>query len=492
SEKSPFEFSPSGLISTSYDMTSSHNKQHLHAVVRFFKIILGTSLADGEIRLPKYFTRKYENGMSNPVFLKPPDGTEWKIYWTKHDGETWFQKGWKEFATYYSLDHGHLLFFEYEGTSYFDVHIFGKSAVEINYPSHGNHDGNSSIMQIIDDSVEIVDEKFSCQKTRVKSRVLSLQPCEKMKNNTTTNDERCPNGVNLHQDVQTRSTSSQEEKIIMKRKLDEDEGKSIFHTECPKVEKLTSTVLQKATTFRSDHPYFMLVMKPSFINGDYLKIPPQFSEQYLKITRAVVLLEVLDGRSWPVIYSASRICGGWQKFASENNLNVGNVCFFELIQKIQGLAFKVSIFQGADKPSCPVSQGGTSSQRSSGLKSHFKSKDLTTIALEEASKFTSENPFFLVTLTCTKENIIRRPHVPSNFVRKYLLKEEKMMKIQFRKKVSPVKLVFSKYGATGTLSCGWGSFARKNKLQLGDVCIFELLNREEALLHLHVFRGHSE
>jgi len=43
----------------------------------------------------------------------------------------------------------------------------------------------------------------------------------------------------------------------------EEEGKGIFNTECPKVEQLTSTTLKKATTFR-------LVMKPSFINGEYL------------------------------------------------------------------------------------------------------------------------------------------------------------------------------------------------------------------------------
>ncbi|KAH1042571.1 hypothetical protein AAZX31_09G106300 [Glycine max] len=337
-------------------MTSACNKNPKPIAVRFFKNIFRASLAHGLLKLPTIFTKKYGDGMSNPVSLKSPDSTRWKIYWTKHDGEIWFQKGWKEYATYYGLDHGHLLFFEYEGTSHFNVHIFDTSAVEIDYPSNGTHHGkDSSHVEISDDPVEILDEKFSCQKTREKSTVSSPQPTKKMKAGLTTNVKKRPNVVNLHRHVQIRSIKSQKAKFV-KHELDEDESRGIFHTERPKGEQLTSTALNRATAFRSENPSFKLVMNPSFIYGDYLEIPPEFAEIYLKKTHAVVILEVLEGRTWPVICSAPTITGGWHKFASENHLNVGDVCVFELIQKIQGLAFKVSIFRGAEEPSCPISQ----------------------------------------------------------------------------------------------------------------------------------------
>ncbi|KAG5012650.1 hypothetical protein JHK82_024796 [Glycine max] len=483
-------------------MTSARNKHPLPPAVHFVKIILTTSLADG-ILLPKKFTRKYGDGMSNPVFLKPADGTEWKIHYTKHGGEIWFQKGWKEFATYYSLDHGHLLFFEYEGTSHFDVHIFDSSALEIDYPSHGTHEGKDNLVEISDDSVEILGEQFSCQNTRGSSP----QPCKKMKNSITTNVERSPNVVNLHQHVPTISNSSQKA-TFMKQMLDEDDGIGIFNTEYPKVEQSTSTALKKASTFRSEHPFFRLVMKPSFINGYYLEIPPQFAERYLKKTHAIVILEILDGRTWSVICSATRLTEGWQKFASENNLNVGDVCVFELIQKIQGLCFKVSIYQGAEEPICPISQGGTSSQRSSQVKSRSKLKILTIryIALKRASKFTSENPFFMVTLTTKLKSIITRDvvsdediydlmqHVPMDFVRKHLVNvKQKLMMIHFRKKLWPVRFVVRESSTvSGNLSTGWAWFVRENELQRGDVCIFELFNREDATFDAHVFRGHRE
>jgi len=65
----------------------------------------------------------------------------------------------------------------------------------------------------------------------------------------------------------------------------------------------------------------------------------------------------MDGRSWPVILSGPRITAGWPNFASENNLKVDDVCVFELITKIQSLAFRVSIIPSAGKPSTPILHG---------------------------------------------------------------------------------------------------------------------------------------
>jgi len=61
-------------------------------------------------------------------------GNEWKVNWTKQNGEVWFEKGWKEFVEHYSLDQGRLIFFKYEGTSQIDVLILDQSALEIDYP----------------------------------------------------------------------------------------------------------------------------------------------------------------------------------------------------------------------------------------------------------------------------------------------------------------------------------------------------------------------
>ncbi|KAK7310190.1 hypothetical protein RJT34_07529 [Clitoria ternatea] len=411
------------------------NKHHFSTSVFFFKIILRTSLADTKLKLTKSFTRKYGGGISNPLFLKPPDGTEWEICWTKNDGEVWFQKGWEEFAKYYSLDHGHLLLFEYKGPSNFDVHIFDTSALEIDYPYRCTHDGKGYNS---DDSVEIL-EQSPCQKNLVRSTVSSANP-------------------------------SLQNSLRFNFSEEGDEG--ICNTECPKVEQLGSTkisvALRKASTLKPKHPSFMLVMKPPFVNGEYLKVPQHFAEKYLKKRHAVVLLEVLDGRSWPVIYSDLRISMGWQKFASENNLNVGDVCVFELIHKIQGLCFKVSIFGNGEGSSCPISQAGN--------------------AVEDAKKFTSKNPTFMVRITHSSSMV----RVPGFFVREYFADNKKNVKIRFKKKLWHVRFVLDvDRRGQGRLCGGWTSLARESELEAGDVCIFELINREDAVFDVHIFRGHT-
>ncbi|WVY97237.1 hypothetical protein V8G54_029388 [Vigna mungo] len=95
---------------------------------RFFKIIVDTTLREGKIMIPKEFTRKYGGRLLNPLFLKVPDGIEWELCWTKDSaGNVWLEKGWMEFATYYSLGYGHLVTFKCQQTCTLELqhhHLF--------------------------------------------------------------------------------------------------------------------------------------------------------------------------------------------------------------------------------------------------------------------------------------------------------------------------------------------------------------------------------
>jgi hypothetical protein len=85
--------------------------------------------------IPRSFVKKYGKELSNPVTLILPNGDKWKINWIKRDHDMWFKNGWEKFAQHYSMSFGHFLVFRFEKVSQFQVMIFDKSALEINYLS---------------------------------------------------------------------------------------------------------------------------------------------------------------------------------------------------------------------------------------------------------------------------------------------------------------------------------------------------------------------
>ncbi|XP_024030337.1 B3 domain-containing transcription factor VRN1-like, partial [Morus notabilis] len=141
-------------------------------------------------QIPNRIVNKCGGTLSIPVLLKLPCGLKWKVRLTKCDGKVWIDKGWRDFLKYYSLGHGDLLVFKYEGNSQFHVLIFDKSTTEIDYPSNPNwivkHNIGRSQPQEVkeeedDDSVEILESFSPFPKRREKSQLTCSWPRKRMK-----------------------------------------------------------------------------------------------------------------------------------------------------------------------------------------------------------------------------------------------------------------------------------------------------------------------
>ena len=118
--------------------------------------------------------RLYGDDLSSTVLLKVPTGATWKVELVKRDGHIWLQNGWQEFIKYYSLAHGSFLVFEYNQRNCdFNVIIFDKSALEIDYPSIvSNGDNNKPSVEETDQSdasVEILSQFSPSLKKKKKS-----------------------------------------------------------------------------------------------------------------------------------------------------------------------------------------------------------------------------------------------------------------------------------------------------------------------------------
>ncbi|KAK7814595.1 b3 domain-containing protein rem19 [Quercus suber] len=64
------------------------------------------------------------------------------------------------------------------------------------------------------------------------------------------------------------------------------------------------------------------------------------------------------------------------------------------------------------------------------------------------------------------------------------------VKLQVVDQLWPMKLYIYEWsvGSSCVVSAGWSAFARENTLQVGDVCIFERIMRDDVVLKVHIFR----
>ncbi|KAK9115638.1 hypothetical protein Sjap_014585 [Stephania japonica] len=133
------------------------------------------------------------------------------------------------------------------------------------------------------------------------------------------------------------------------------DGKSRFHVlifDMSGVEQ-SDVAVEDAISFKSRNPYFISVIKSSYVNGNFMNMPVDFVKKHLPGGLPNIKLQVPDGRLWEVGFSSYmaqiRISKGWAAFMHGTNLQIGDVCVFELIDTTVALVMKVHIFPASNK-----------------------------------------------------------------------------------------------------------------------------------------------
>ncbi|BFG38999.1 hypothetical protein CerSpe_252730 [Prunus speciosa] len=280
----------------------------------FLKIVVQQALQDGKLKIPKMVVMEYGDLMADKIFLEVPDGAVWPVKLTRPcNGEIWMQKGWPEFAKFYSLKHGCLLIFRYEGEhSHFRVRIFMRNTLELEYFSSSTDDeaeGNSN-------------------------------PSSETEGQGNKHDrEKRTHGA----DHGGKSTAS------------EAPLRTFAKTE------LEDLAYSKALSFKSNNPFFVMKMHLSYLST-HLPISVPFANKHIcarGVSSDVTLQISNDERSWPVKCITTVYNGrprtrfhsfGWGAFVKDNHLEEGDACVFELINKgPDKIAFKVGIFRVEDE-----------------------------------------------------------------------------------------------------------------------------------------------
>ncbi|KAF5195836.1 hypothetical protein FRX31_014579, partial [Thalictrum thalictroides] len=104
-------------------------------------------------------------------------------------------------------------------------------------------------------------------------------------------------------------------------------------------------ITQAASSFTTDCPFFRVYMTPSYVNSKYMPLPITFYKEHLQGLRGITLQVSNSKKKWPVNlnpYDTSVRMTGVSKFLSESSIKIGDICFFELINK-KNYVLKVTI-----------------------------------------------------------------------------------------------------------------------------------------------------
>lgn len=252
-----------------------------------------------------------------------------------------------------------------------------------------------------------------------------------------------------------------------------------------------------ARKFDSKHPFFEMVIPRSYMNC--LSLPVGFIKQHIQEDKGMATLR-FSGESWPVkllSYTQTRkilsgythdtrvfFTTGWTAFARETHMRMGNICVFELIDR-DDVVFQVSNFSSA---------GGIeqSTCRASCSEPDFHSPTLlrSLASPELASDIDTERPFFKRVIPRSYMNCLG---VPVGFAKQHIQENQQTATLLYSDRSWTVKLVRS-YGRTrqipGTFfSAGWGAFARETHVRAGNICVFELIDRNAAVFQVSISSG---
>ncbi|KAI5397251.1 hypothetical protein KIW84_063173 [Lathyrus oleraceus] len=242
-----------------------------------------------------------------------------------------------------------------------------------------------------------------------------------------------------------------------------------------------------------ENPSFEIKMTPSSIQNYRLRIPTEFSREYLNKFKGTATIRVGEDRAMKVkmkfddIYNRSLVSAGWNKIIIKYKLQTNDVCIFEMIQ-LQPPSFAVTIIRGEEHPS-PKKLKGYKEGKS--CDSIAKRKDLGETSrscpklhvLEDNSEdnsVTEHNSFEIVVNSSY-------PYVPNEFMNRHIGCHGKFVELKVEEKCWFVKVNY--YPKQSKLYAGWRKFMKECKLETGDICFFELVDENKYVFKVSFGRN---
>lgn len=355
-------------------------------------------------QIPSLFVKRYLQeyapkvaGMKLPnkaVSLEGPSGKLWPVSICGPRLSSFgFKTGWRKFAIDHSLAVGDVIVFKKISNDHFVVQIFGKFGLEKAFCDHSDiktyHGKRKDRQEAKADCSKELNKKLKTgnlvsnvhNKENVValcSRKLASKPCKKKDAMVKSNSfDMCTDGFMVldeeqrgparelfpedkaladatsqhHQSI-THSLPSQQiaEGLRVPKKMSEEKVTKLYivvSQRRPVSQAEKEKALNAAKAFKTNQPAFKkIMMKSNVYKGFWLSFPSSFAAEYLPSEIQPVTLMNPAGKEWRAKLLGCRsnpgLSGGWKRFSIDNQLEEGDVCIFELIDRMK-LCFKVHI-----------------------------------------------------------------------------------------------------------------------------------------------------
>eukprot|EP01018_Ginkgo_biloba_P005492 Gb_37791 [translate_table: standard] len=314
----------------------THTKRTLNNF-SFFKVMMGNFSSFLEI--PSEFANQMQYRTCKDAILEGPSGHLWHIHLCCTDSLPSFKDGWESFVSDHCIQSQDILVFRHIIDTHFSVQIFEPSGNEkLSTYSVENH--RSCCLKM--GNLSKICKKRRCTINRgkpIESCVILEDAFENIKIERLIGEQvgyaEAPIILVDEREVsdQVSSANTHDQGAI--------ETCDLFHKKPSWHEDLESTV----STKRSG-PSFSLVMKKTAVSTPFwLSFPLNFCKSWLPEKRMKALLVGQTGE-WSVTFVGDRrsrgLGSGWKSFVSENKLQVGDTCVFELEDRVSHI-FKIHI-----------------------------------------------------------------------------------------------------------------------------------------------------
>ncbi|PUZ37947.1 hypothetical protein GQ55_9G158200 [Panicum hallii var. hallii] len=269
--------------------------------------------------IPDKFVQHIRGRIAKTVKLESHTGCTFDVEVAKSLDKVVLQTGWKAFACAHDLKMWDFLVFKYDGTPRLKVLIFDLSCCEKVLPCHTRDRGEGE---------EQIENSRSCDDFPMKS------PGNKRK--AWKQREGCMNANTSSTSLSDSSGGSMSP--------EDQKSHSVPSYILPRRTYLTfelkKKLKEKVRAICSKTPIYGCVMKKTSIEGkpQTMDISGEYADVYLPFDDQTLLLQHL-GKSWEVRchiqksnFPSKRLLKGWKQFARDNNLQVGDLCLFELLE----------------------------------------------------------------------------------------------------------------------------------------------------------------